>query len=223
MKIENLKIFDHEIIKHKVPKHIYSSKSLQKSVDKIFENKKIINKSQSVLQNSGKIFTTVSSRFKNNIITNLKDINPLMEYISFFILKNYFKVDSEDVKVIYDKMWINKNFLNSSVKSHVHEHDYRNRGTAIFYLNAPTNSGKFIVLKGKIGNDNSTGAGIDIDETHKDIAHYIDVETGDLIIHNNNVFHAVSKHMNSNPRISFIFDFYLENKKETNTKKLIYI
>lgn len=217
MKIENLKIFDHEIINHKVPKHIYNSKSLQKSVDKIFENKKIINESQNVLQNSGKIFTTVSSNFKNNITTNLKDINPLIEYISFFILKNYFKVDSDDVKVIYDKMWINKNFLNSSVKSHVHAHDNRNRGTAIFYLNAPTNSGKFIVLKENIG------INVDIDENHNDVAHYINVETGDLIIHSNKVFHAVSKHMNSDPRISFIFDFYLENKKETNTKKLFYV
>lgn len=205
--IEKLKIFNYEILKHKIPSHLYEDALLSDSVNKIFTKKEIINKisrsSERVPEQVGKGDSTVG--FGIHHVTSLKNISPLLNYISKFILDNYYKEKNANKKILFTRMWLNKIYRNCSGKCHVHGAKNCISGTAIFYFNAPKNSSKLIILKENIGDEKVT-------KIHKNITHYIEVENGDLIIHAQDVPHAVSKHLSDEPRICLVLDFMLENK-----------
>lgn len=197
---EKLKIFDYDIIKHEVPVHLYDDDLLKEDVFNTFSKKEILEKRNKPKETSGKSYSTC--KLGNHYVTNLKNINPLLDYISQIILKKFYN-GIKDKKIDYHGIWMNKMYKNCSVICHTH--DRNSDGTAIFYFNVPKNGSKLIILK-----DNIQSA---VTEKHKDICHYLEVKSGDLIIHQNDLPHAVSKHMSNDPRICFVFDFGLSKNK----------
>lgn len=191
-----INVFDHNIIKHEVPSYLYSSKLLESDVDKLFNSDFILQNGNKSLEKCGKGYSTCD--FGSDLIINLSDISPLFEYISSFIIK-YFDSSSKKEKILYTRIWANKVYKDCLGECHVH--GGINDGSAIFYYKCPNNSSDLIILKNKI-------EGIVKDE-HKDVSKYIKVKPGDLIIHDKNVPHAISKHMSEDPRICFVFDFKL--------------
>lgn len=188
--------FDYHIIKHEVPLHLYTSKLLEHDVNELFDSNFVLQNGDKSAEKVGKGYSTCD--FGNDIILNLRDIAPLFEYISSFIIKNFDK-GSEKERILYTRMWANKVYKDCLGKCHIH--DGINDGSAIFYYKCPDNSSDLIILKDKIEGT--------VKEEHKNISKHIKVKPGDLIIHDKNVPHAISKHMSDEPRICFVFDFKL--------------
>ena len=74
--IEKLKIFDHEIIKHKVPSNLYDDIELKNSVDKLFAKKEVVSKWQIPTEQVGEGVSTVG--MGNRYIINLTNVSPLL-------------------------------------------------------------------------------------------------------------------------------------------------
>lgn len=197
MKYEKLKIFDHFIIKHKVPDYLFDSKSLKLDVEKLFDNEFITKREDNSPEIYGEAYTTCG--FDSKLVTNLTDIDILLQYINTFILYSHRSESVGNKKVIYSRVWANKVYKGCSGKCHAHGGDID--GTAIFYYISPPNGSNLIVLKEKI-------EGLVLDK-HKDISHHIEVVTGDLIIHKKDVYHAISRHLSDDSRICFVFDYKL--------------
>lgn len=205
-KIEHLKIFDYNIVKCKIPKKIYNKKSFKKSINQTFEALECIDICKDTNESIGSVTTTVGLENTNSLILRINNVEELIHYVSEVIMKSFFKKDFYTHKVVMTNMWMNKIYLNSKVRCHTHEkRENIKSGVAIFYLNAPKNGSKLIILKNDIGNNFVT-------DEHLDISHYLKVDSGDLIIHSSDVPHAVSTHLNIEPRICLVFDFSLEIK-----------
>ncbi len=205
--LEKIKMFNYEIIKHKVSLYLYNDDFLKKDIENTFNSKFVLNNGIFSSEIIGKGYSTCG--LGSVFVTGLTNIDPLLNHISQIILKEFYN-NTKNSKILYTRMWMNKIYKNCSGKCHTHEGD--NDGTAIFYFNVPDNGSKLIILKNKIDSD--------VTEKHKDISHYVDVKTGDLILHRKNVPHAVSEHMSDDPRICFIFDFKLID--DLNYKNLNY-
>ena len=199
--IEKLKIFDHEIIKHKVPSNLYDDIELKSSVDKLFAKKEVVSKWQIPTEQMGEGVSTVG--MGNRYIINLTNVSPLLTYISKFVLKNYFGEDYLNEEILFTRMWVNRIYKHCSGKCHVHYSGNDVSGTAIFYLDVPKNGSKLIILKQDIGD-------IIVEKVHDDLAHYLDVESGDLIVHTQVTPHAFSEHLSDDPRTCLIFDFEIK-------------
>jgi len=196
MEYEKISVFEYFILKHKVPSYLYDSKLLKKDIDKLFDNEFILRMGNNSPEKYGEGFSTCG--LDNNLITSLTNIDVLLQYINTFIVQNFYK-SIESKKIFYTRIWSNKIYKNCSGKCHSHGGDID--GTGIFYYNAPIDSSKLIVLRNKID-------GLVL-EDHKNISYNIVVQTGDLIIHEKNVPHAISKHLSDDPRICFVFDYKL--------------
>lgn len=209
--IEKLKIFDFNIIKHEVPVHFYSS-LLKEDIDNVFFEREVLCNEEVIEEKIGQGYSTVSLRrfTDGDYVLKLANIKPLIDYINKFVLENYYGTQDSEAQIIYNRVWMNKVHKNSCGKCHTHNYDDPSGGTAIFYFNVPQNGSKLVILKEDIGDEKIT-------KEHKNIAHYIEVKTGDLIIHTANTPHAVSEHMSDEPRICFIFDFTRRIKANNST------
>ena len=204
---ELINVFDFELIKYKIPDYLYNDKSLQKNIDKVFsldsfysENYKKIME-ENLIESRGIVHSTISLS-NREINLDFFYFHPVFDYIDFAIKTYFFTKFEQKVKILYSEMWVNKMFKNSSVNCHRHNplYDY----VGIFYYKVPPNSGDLIILKEHI-------YGV-FKEKNKDISYFMKINTGDLIIHPTNVPHAVSEHLNDDPRISFIFNFSIDKK-----------
>lgn len=214
-KVEKLKIFDYTIIKSKIPKFLYDDDLLRDDICKHFEKVKKSKSCVTAYETDGSAISTVVMQNKDLMLINLKNITPLINYISHIILIKFFQKNPQENLIIFNKMWMNMSFLNSSVNCHVHDQKHLNSGTAIFYFNVPKNGSELIILEKNIGNNS-------VAQHHKKISHYIKVMTGDLVIHSSEVPHATSKNMCNEPRICLVFDFVLKENSKKTLKTIIY-
>jgi hypothetical protein len=199
-----MKIFDYEIIKDKVPLQLYENEELSQGIIEIFKSKFILEEGTHSPEKNNEGYSTCG--LGNHFVTDLKNINPLINYISDIIMKNFYNYAHipRDKKIFYTRMWINKIHKNCSGK--IHTHEGHNDGTAIFYYKVPENGSKLIISKYKKDIDQ-------IEQTNENnVFEYIDVKTGDLIIHKRDVPHGVSEHLNTEPRICFVLDFMIQKK-----------
>lgn len=200
MVAENIKIFDHKIIRCNIPKKIYDNEDLINDIIKIFNREDIL-KAAAPKESDGKSYSTCG--FSNDLILNIKNIDPLLSYISNIIKKYFYKENVEMLR--YDDLWMNLTYKNSSGKCHTHMG--KNDGTAIFYFNVPENGSKLIILKEDIGSRL-------VNEKDQSISYNLTVKSGDLVIHSKDVPHAVSKHMSENPRLCLIINFSRFDRKD---------
>jgi len=207
---EKLKVFDYKIIRHKVPIHLYNDTALMEDVHKIFAREEVTTRGNRSPEKIGEGYSTAG--MGERYVTNLKNISSLLNYVSKFILSNYYEEKNSDKKILYTRMWVNKIYKNCSGKCHVHRSGNDFSGTAILYFKVPKNGSKLIILKEDIGNEEVT-------EIHKNISHYIEVEDGDLIIHTQDVPHSFSKHLSDDPRICLVLDFELKSKSTHDNSK----
>jgi len=208
--IEKLKVFDYEIIRHKVPIDLYNDAALMEDVNKVFAKEEVVAKGNRSPEKVGEGYSTAG--MGERYVTNLKNISPLLNYVSKLILNSYYEEKNYNRKILFTRMWMNKIYKNCSGKCHVHYSGNDLSGTAILYFKAPKNGSKLIILKEDIGDEKVT-------EIHKNISHYIEVEDGDLIIHNQNVPHAFSKHLSDNPRTCLVLDFELKSESTRDNLK----
>lgn len=205
-KTKLLKIFNNNIIIHKVPKNLWNNNDLKLDILNTFNQKNILDTPPPKESVGGKAYSTC--KFNNNIVLNLKNIWPLLNYINDFIIK--YNPHAESIS--YTRIWMNKTFENTEGKCHTH--NGTNDGTVIFYFNVPKNGSDLIILKEDIGPRI-------VSKEDKKISYNISVKSGDLIIHPKNVPHAVSKHNSKEERICMIIDYkVIEKNKESILNKL---
>jgi len=192
-----IEIFDHVIYKYESPFYLYKNKNLKEDIDKLFDSDLIKEFGNYTPEQRGKSYSTCSFK-EDELVFHIHGIFPLIEWIGCMILDKLKK--SQKDAIAYKRIWLNKIFMGCSVICHSHE-DSDIDGVAIFYINIPTDdSGQLIILKTHIEEE--------ISEKHKSNCFSINVNSGDLIIHDADMPHAVSKHMNEEPIICLVIEFF---------------
>lgn len=105
------------------------------------------------------------------------------------------------------RFWINEMFNGSEAKVHIHSNP-QVVCVIIFYLYAEKTSGNLLILNEYDGSTQNLSLIEKIPEKHKQ---YIPVETGDLIIHDPMIAHAVTTWKGDKPRLSLIMEFKTSN------------
>lgn len=205
--VEIIKIFDYEIIKCKIPNILYNNYLLKQNIDRIFKSELILDQNyDNLTESSGNMHSTLY--LSKNIIQSIPKINLLFNYLRFLILKNFYNVTNiknflECKQFVYNGIWMNKMYKNSSVKSHKHSNMVD--GTAIFYYEVPLHgSSSYIIFDNNSEKMNS-----------------MEAKTGDVIIQSSKVIHGVTEHLSDYPRISIIMDFSIKEKIK-NLKNIKY-
>jgi hypothetical protein len=102
------------------------------------------------------------------------------------------------------RSWMNRLLEGSQGRCHNHYNTQLGSPdiVAIFYIDNPENGSQLVI----IDKDYTGILPSDIPESNKQ---YIPTISGDLIMHGPNIWHAVSEHKNSKPRICFVYQFNL--------------
>jgi hypothetical protein len=193
--VEKINVFDHDILKLKIPSEFYQSLYLKQDINDLFDSNLILTKGLFSREQRGVAYSSCPIG-DNSLVTQLTDVSQLINHITELVANQFY--NDPDKQIVYPRIWVNKMFKNCSGICHTHQTPGID-GVCVFYYNVPENGSKFIVLKKNINGE--------VTEDHKDISHYIQVKTGDALIHKNTVPHAVSEHMNDDPRICFVFEF----------------
>lgn len=106
--------------------------------------------------------------------------------------------------------WMNIMTKGSFVNCHTHhddgEEDAPRKLVAILYLQAPENSAKLVVID-DVKDYTGEFRGVPPSEIPKEECFEIPVTTGDLLVHKVAVPHAVSEHLNDEPRLCLVMEF----------------
>ena len=192
---------------------LYMNTELTNSLKNVFSKINIENKNQKwvVREGIGNFISTAGlAKNKNDQehILELDGFQPLFQWIREQLLNNSsFLGQPDSTNIMFNHMWANIQFKDSEIRCHTHykKHQIKNpTGVGIFYVNAPVNSGEFVVIKNGV-------FGTTIDEYKENECEFIKVKSGDLIIHDSLTPHAVSKHSNDEPRVCIVFDFHYTN------------
>lgn len=153
-------------------------------------------KTYQVREQRGNVITTCNLPQFNVSALNIQD---LIDWIKERILECstlLWNGEASDVK--FTLMWANQMLQGSEGVCHTHKRKID--GVAIFYQSVPQQSGDLVFIRnGQQGTSYKNYSEIDLC--------YQNVESGLLVIHDKSLPHAISTHMSSDPRISFIFEF----------------
>ena len=188
----------HEIIKvHCNNKNIYTNEDLLSSIETIFNLPEIKNRKRNEIWDShyGEGETT--------------EINPYLgpayipgsEKLTEWIME---QVNASYGKSIITRSWMNRLLEGSQGRCHNHYNTQLGSPdiVAIFYVDNPENGSQLVI----VDKDYTGILPSDIPDSNKQ---YIPTISGDLIMHGPNIWHAVSEHKNSKPRICFVYQFNL--------------
>ena len=168
------------IILKKYDKDVWNTNEDFRKEFNLYFNKEEI-KNRTITQAKGFLSSTASDHISEDWILNSKYLKPIINWIEKEILESTKYFLNIEYKNIYpSRIFINKMYKNSSADWHSHTVSGL---VGVFYLNAPENSGELLTKNKKIR-----------------------VKTGDLIIHQPELKHAVSKHLIEEPRISLVYE-----------------
>ncbi|MBY0452100.1 MAG: hypothetical protein K2P92_03625 [Bdellovibrionaceae bacterium] len=166
---------------------LYRNRELISSVDEYFL--RIMNTGHKAREQVGHVISTVGIAdpqiFKEESIKKLLAWH-LREVIK---LKGEFgKPEAEFVQI--DRIWFNRMFQNSSGRRHNHFDTVD--GVAIFYLQAPENSGRLLFYE---------------HEKSTEPCHVVTPQDGLLVLHSPHLWHSIAVHEAIQPRTVMGFEF----------------
>jgi hypothetical protein len=182
-------------------RQLWDNPMLENSIEKLFNFEVVAGNISN--ESNGKVLTNCD--INDLCLLDAPGINGLMEWMIpvLFDSKEKLDIKKEVNGIIFGRCWANKMFKGSNGICHRHNKYNNIDGVAIFYYRVPSQSSKFMLINcDKKNYDGKLESEID----KNDIV-YIDVQEGDLILHDTNIFHAVSDHHNNDPRICFVFEF----------------
>ena len=178
---------------HCTDSSLYTNDDLQASVTRIFELPEIKNRFRGAEWDShyGEGETT-------EIVPFLGPAHiPGSESLTHWILK---QVNTAYGPASITRSWMNR--LQQGSQGRCHNHSSELLGTpdvvAIFYVANPENGSQLVITDSKYAGQLPS----DIPESDKQ---YIPSVSGDLIMHGPEVWHAVSEHNSTEPRICFVY------------------
>lgn len=214
--MEILQVFDKPIVTVQCTNiDLYKNHDLNRSVESVLNLSTVKNKIRNEWGDSqvGDGLTSVGQTYLQ--LVNLPGAQPLTEWISEQILnaKDILKIKKPGNKIEYKRSWINRLYKGAQGKCHQHVEldDYMRARTdysnvkfradvvAIFYVDVPVDSSQLVIING--GKPNTFE-----DEYTIDNKYYLKPESGKLVIHTPEIWHAVSKHNSDLHRTCFVFD-----------------
>ena len=182
-------------------KSLYKDSKFIQDLERLFEDAVVDKRA------IGDVITTVINEQSIEQFYKINNFFKLYSWISKQILTVSdslgFVESNNTVKVNIERIWANKMFKGSSGQCHIHQLKNKHSGIAVFYVDAPENSAKLVVIPN--GKQETK-----IEEYKKEECEYIDVMSGNLIVHPSTLPHAVSTHNSDKPRICIVIEFYYE-------------
>jgi len=206
-------------ISHCKHEEYYNTSDLRYSINKIFELPEIKNRVRGEKWDSqyGEGETSEIIPFIGP--ANIPGTNNLIEWIKSESSKAYKLFYGEDIdEIVIERSWMNKMEYGSQGRCHNHlavdnhKNDRYNLGktpdlVAIFYVNNPKDGAELILIKDAVHGKFS----FDFPDTDRD---HIKINSGDLIIHKPDLWHAVGVHNSKDSRICFVFHISSEKKND---------
>jgi hypothetical protein len=192
------------VLSHCDHREYYINHDIASAVDKIFALPEVQNRERGADWDShyGKGETSEVNPYLGP--AHIPGASNLIQWIksSCVCALSAYNITANDVKIT--RSWMNRMNQGSQGRCHVHTGKDILGLTespdlvAIFYVNNPENGSKLVIVKDGVAGTLPS----DIPESNKI---YITPNSGDLVIHRPEVYHAVSEHCNSDPRICFVF------------------
>jgi hypothetical protein len=197
--------FGHTIhITHCEHTEYYTNSDLQYSVERIFDLPEIKNRARGADWDSH-----YGEGETSEIIPSLGPANiPGADLLTNWVIEQCGQVLGKSVVV--DRSWMNR--LNTGSQGRCHRHVGVDRPgmqqtpdlVAIFYVNNPPGGSSLVIVDHGIAGQLPS----DMTESNK---YYICPNTGDLVMHGPDVWHAVSEHLAVEPRICFVYQVLTDN------------
>lgn len=174
----------HSLVKiHCDDNTLYKNKDVIETIEYIFNHHEIVTRKYCHEQ-VGKGYSTCD--LNSAIVLEMPGLQKLIYWIAERQIEYSSEFTSKKVQTVkFERAWLNRMFKGCEVQSHTYK--YFDGVVSIFYFDVPENSAKFLVENDEI-----------------------EVSTGNLIMHDSKLPHAVSKHMNDSPRTCIIFETIYE-------------
>lgn len=199
MEMQKIKCFDYILHKFRCDKSIYENSSLNNAINQLLECE--FANSTEVPEGTGDVKTTVGK--EKNILDYTQETKDLLDWIKIQIcsIKKYSQYQKNKIK--FTRNWVNQMSKGSMGQVHAHTMGTNADGVAIFYVKNSKLGSKLIIAK-KLQEDTNY-----LNYATEDL-YFIDTNSGDLIIHDYDVPHAVSVHNDEEPRICIVLEFILD-------------
>lgn len=186
-----------EVVHYHCPNvKFYNNRILFSSIELLLNLQTVVERVRGTDYDSanGQILTSVGNDYSN--LVAMPGSSNLVDWITKKLLEHNPNANS----VEYVNSWVNKMFKNSEALVHCHaEKDKSLDFVAIFYVQVPENSSELVFVE----DGKSQTHYYDYDETKRK---HIKCQSGDLLIHSPELFHAVTIHNNDIPRICLVFE-----------------
>lgn len=191
------KFLEHSIVIHHCDnKEYYANEDIYNSIDYVFGLEKIKNSVDTYQR--GMALSTIRY-YREFPLVELPGSNNLIKWVKEKIIMSsgaFGQPDATDIS--FGRTWINLMFEGCEGRCHIHKD--AGSGVAIFYANVPTGGSDLVLIEG--GVDSSK-----IEDYDPKLCFPIQLNSGDLVIHDPLLPHSVSKHTSQEPRICLIFEF----------------
>lgn len=151
----------------------------------------------------GKANTTVTLSEPENFI-KLKNSKKLFDLLVPKIINSSTIFGFTNVTGLQlNRVWFNKMY--TGCKGRSHNHNKECDIVLIYYYNSPKKSGNLYFI-------NSNEWGLLVEDIPKQSKYKIVSETGTLVIHTPDMFHAISEHKNKDPRVVLVMEIKFVTK-----------
>jgi hypothetical protein len=179
--------------------------TLLASLDILFNSAKLKFRNYPIGERVGALRSTVGI-IDNEAISRLPQMEELLEYIKKCIQDT--NPDAGTKEIVMDRVWANRNYKNSSVR--VHRHGNHLDGVCMFYIDVPDSDSGNLVVVNEVYDPSIAVNKKTLPEYNEDDKVYISINTGDVVLHSQKVYHGVSEYKSDNPRTTIIFDYYFK-------------
>lgn len=201
--------FDRTIVQYKcTDESIYKNEKIKESLDFLFNLEKIKNSYNP--EQHGKALSScghedlpiIGIPGGENLVFWVRD--RLIDSAKYFGFKNI-------VNVRFGRTWANKMFKGCEGRTHGHRYNNQDKKSivpdcvGIFYFEVPENGSNLVFCRPN-GNFITQAEKL-IEEFDPRDLYIQETKTGDLVIHDADFIHGVTKHHSDTPRICFIFEF----------------
>lgn len=151
----------------------------------------------------GKICTT---DLNSSMDDKIERVSALLDFLKEIGLKYAHLFCNKPVKdLLFDNMWINLSFQGCEIKNHYDKYDEHTSKSLIilFYPKAPLGGSDLVFIHDSKYGDWAS------DQSENDLVR-ISIESGDIVIMDNYILHAVDTHNIAEPRMCIATEFKLE-------------
>jgi hypothetical protein len=191
-------VFNRKVVRFQCEaEEVYKNKNFLQNLDRLFDHPSI--RDNVSMEQNGK--NTARTTVGTAVIPPLQ--LPGGENLQKWIYDKLFEASSEFVdfvpkKIEFIRTWANRMFV--GCEGATHHHKGKNHGVGVFYVNIPTNGSDLVFVRDGVYMSC-------ISEYSSDDIVFAQTKTGELVLHDPVISHAISEHKNNEPRTCIVFEF----------------